>query len=174
LAVGGERVKGIKWLNEHLEEAILVLLVCFIACSMMLQVIMRFIFRSPLSWPEEMSQYFLVLAGFISVPYCIRKENTIRIDLLFSFLPRKLQKIVDVLMHIIMVGMMCWLFTGGYSVFTDAKAYNNLTATLRIPLYVIYALCLVFIVLGIFRMIQHIVFVFRSKALQENNQKIET
>ena len=157
-------MKVLKWLDEHFEEVMLSVVVCFIACSMMLQVIMRFIFKNALPWPEELSQYSLVLACFISIPYCIRKGNVIRIDILLQRLPKMAQKIADTVIHLIMIGLLIWLFIGGKAVYADAAAHNNLTATLRLPTAVIYGLCLVFLIVGIFRMVQHIVLLFLGKA----------
>lgn len=164
-------MKVIKWIDEHLEEVILVLLVSFISCSMMLQVIMRFVFKHALPWPEELSQYSLVLAGFISIPYCVRKGNMIRIDLLPSFLPKAVQKGIDIVLHAIMIAILAWLFYGGYGVYLDAATHGNATASLRLPLSVIYGIGLGFIVLGMIRMIQHIILLLRKTDTADNKQE---
>lgn len=166
-------MKVIKWLDEHLEESILVVLVCFISCAMMLQVIMRFVFHNALPWPEELSQYSLVLACFITIPYCVRKENMIRVDLLTSFLPKWIQNGIDIVMHVIMIAVLGWLISGAYSVFSDVAAHGNQTATLRLPLSVIYGIAIVFMVLGILRMVQHIVLQVKKKDAVEDGNKLD-
>ena len=47
-------MKILKWLDENLEAFICGCLLSVLSVIMMLQVIMRYIFSTPLSWPEEL------------------------------------------------------------------------------------------------------------------------
>ena len=44
--------KFLKWLDEDLEESILMLLLIAISVVMMAQVVMRYCFRQSMSWPR--------------------------------------------------------------------------------------------------------------------------
>lgn len=44
-------MKCIKWLDDNLEDFLMVLLLIGISVIMMLQVIMRYVFSSSMSWP---------------------------------------------------------------------------------------------------------------------------
>ena len=57
--------KVISWLDYNLEEVILLVLLGIISVTMMLQIIMRYLFSSPLSWVEELCRYCFVYSGMI-------------------------------------------------------------------------------------------------------------
>jgi len=67
-------MKVLRWLDDHLEEYILAVLLVTISCVMMLQIIMRYIFNSSLPWPEELTRYCFVWSGFLGIGYSIKRE----------------------------------------------------------------------------------------------------
>ena len=46
-------MKAVKWLDKHLEEVILVLLLSLIVLVMLYQIVMRYVFNDSLTWSEE-------------------------------------------------------------------------------------------------------------------------
>ena len=75
-----------KWVNRFVLLCINVSL-GVIALLVILQVTFRFIFNSPLPWPEELSRLFFIYLVFIGGAVSSRSETHISIDLIDSMLP---------------------------------------------------------------------------------------
>ena len=99
----------VKWLDEHFEEAILVILLAAISVIMMTQVVARSIFSS-MSWPEEFSRYCYIWTVFLSLGYTIKKGNMLRVGILMDMLPHKLRKSIEILTNLIMLALFAILF----------------------------------------------------------------
>ena len=65
-------MKVIRWLDDNLEEVMLIVLLICMVLAMGMQVAARYIFNRSLSWSEELTQYLFVWAAFISVSYCVK------------------------------------------------------------------------------------------------------
>ena len=65
--------KILHWLDENLEEFLLVLFLILMTLIMGVQVLSRYILGASLSWSEELTRYLFVWSGFLSVSYCSKK-----------------------------------------------------------------------------------------------------
>ena len=59
-------MKVLKWLDNNLEQAILLILLCGMTLVMGAQIIARYAFSASLSWSEEITRYMFIISGFIS------------------------------------------------------------------------------------------------------------
>ena len=66
-------MKIIRWLDDNLEEALLIALLVTMTLLMGLQVFSRYILNASLSWSEELTRYLFIWSGFLSISYCIKK-----------------------------------------------------------------------------------------------------
>ncbi|MDR1020405.1 MAG: TRAP transporter small permease, partial [Synergistaceae bacterium] len=144
-------------LDEHFEEAMMSAFLLIIAVSIMAQVIMRYIFNSALSWPEEISRYSLVIFCFMTIGYCVRKRSSLRIDTFVVLLPLKLQVILNIVFNIVLVLLYGYLCCAGFLITKDAFVNGNVTSALGIPLGAIYSITLFGLVIAILRLFQMIV-----------------
>ncbi|MCD7877405.1 MAG: TRAP transporter small permease [Cloacibacillus porcorum] len=147
-------MKVLKWIIRYLEEIVLGLLLTIITCSIMSQVVMRYIFNASLPWPEEVSRYAMVMMCFMSICFCIKYHSALKIDSIVMFLPIKMQALVTVVCNILFMVLLAYLFYGGYQVTSDAFENTNLTPALGIKLGNIYTVALLSILLAIFRLLQ--------------------
>ena len=77
----------IKWLDEHFEETLMIILLIIIACVTMIQVIVRKVpWLTSLTWAEEFCRFMWIWSVFISLPYTIRMENMLRVGVLVNLL----------------------------------------------------------------------------------------
>ena len=63
--------KLLKILDEHAEDVLAVILMSAATLIIVIQVIMRYLFKNSLSWSEEMARYLFVWMTFISISYGI-------------------------------------------------------------------------------------------------------
>ena len=82
-------MKVLKWLDNNLEQAILLILLCGMTIVMGGQIIARYAFSASLSWSEEITRYMFIISGFISASYCIKHGLSVKIDQLVGMLPGK-------------------------------------------------------------------------------------
>ena len=91
------------YLEENLEEILMVILLGAIALVIFAQVIAR-LFDKGFPWAEEFCRYCFVYTGMISAGYCIRKGVGIRVDALYSFFPKAVQLVIDYAGKILLTG----------------------------------------------------------------------
>ena len=81
--------KALQWLDENLEEVLLVIALAAMAVIMGIQVFARYIFGASLSWSEELTRYIFIWAGFLSVSYCTKKCISIKIEQFVAMFPKR-------------------------------------------------------------------------------------
>lgn len=57
------------WLNDSLEEFLMVASLILMTLIMGIQVFSRYVLGASLSWSEELTRYIFVWAGFLSVSF---------------------------------------------------------------------------------------------------------
>lgn len=144
----------IKWLDEHLEEALLIALLIVLTCSSGIQVIMRYVFNNSLVWSEEISKYAFIWSGFFSIGYCIKKGLSIKIDVLVQFLPRVLQKVFYALGMVVLLALLTLLFRASLLIVSQAVAGGQTSPALHIPMGYIYSGPVIGFGLAVLRIVQ--------------------
>ena len=127
-------MKLVKWFDEHMEEVLLTLLLVAIACIMLAQIIARYIFRSALSWSDELTRYMLVWAGFLSVSYCVKKRVSIKIEQLQNALPKRLIPVIRMIRHTIVFAYCVVMIPYAITYVKQAAASGATSAAMRIPM----------------------------------------
>ena len=150
-------LKLIKWLDEHFEESLLMLLLLFLNIVVMYSVIMRYFVGNALSWGEEITRYMFVWSAFLSISFCLRKENHIRIDMAVRALPPRLEWFFQILVDIIQLAFFCYMLNASYIATMGIKLSMQSSPALFIPMWLIYGASVVGFSLGILRGVQHLI-----------------
>ena len=148
------KLKLLKWLDNHLEEILLTLLLLGIACIMILQVFFRYVLNYSLSWSDELTRYFLVWSTFLSVSYCIRKRISIEIDQLLHMVPAKAIPWIRVARHLIILAFSIIMIPFAVTYVKLAIANGSTSAALQLPMYYIQSAPLIGFVLLAIRSLQ--------------------
>ena len=103
-------MKTLKFLDKHLEEFIMVLLLSSIVVIMLFQIIRRYIFNDSLSWSEEFCRYCFIWMMFVAFSYSARLGSDLRVDALIGMLPQGCRNIIEIINLIlcIMVPVSCF------------------------------------------------------------------
>ena len=96
-------MKVIKWLDKHFEGTLLSISLVMMTVILVAQIIMRYFFKSSLTWAEELSCILLVWSGFLSISYTLRTNTAMRLTMLLSYLPRLGRNAVLLAAQIIML-----------------------------------------------------------------------
>lgn len=160
-------MKVFKWIEENLEEFIMCILLIAMACIMMIQVIARFVFSNSLGWSEELTRYLFVWSTFLSISYCIRKNLTIRIDMIVEALPKAVKKIFYIVVDLIQLVMFAYLVQPSFTYLQRTIENNQVSTAMGIPMQVIYVAPLIGFILAVIRCIQDVYFQFTGKGSQK-------
>lgn len=148
-------MKLIKWLDDHLEESILAVLLVVITCVSFLQVVIRKIPWIPaLTWAEEFCRFCWIWSVFLSLPYTIRKGNMLRVTALLDILPHTLRQILNVLVDILTTACMALLGFHSVTVVSDIKSSSEMSPAMLWPMWIVYSVMLIGFVLATVRGIQ--------------------
>lgn len=164
-------VQKLKYVIEALEDWIAGLFIVSGLFLILLGVIMRYAFNSPLSFVEEYAGYMVVWGTMIGAVVALRDNHHIRIDMLYRLLPNRVKKSVDIFANV--VGLIFALFLVVYGVkgiFLDEfSAYRMGIVSIGegVQLWKVYMVMPLMGVLMLFRFIVRLVRV--SKGLPESD-----
>ena len=147
-------MKVLRWLDEYLEEAIMVVLLVCMVCIMGLQVVMRYVFNQSLSWSEELTQYMFVWTTFISVSYCVKKRISIKIEQIINALPQPGQTGLRLFRHALVFVFCIVMIPYAVTYVQQAIDSEATSAALGIPMYFIQSAPLVGFILLTVRVVQ--------------------
>lgn len=150
-------MKVIKWLDDNLEEFLMVLLLFGIALVMILQVVTRYVFNYSMSWSDELVRYFLVWSCFLSVSFCVKKRISIKIDSLLHAMPEKAKPWLRAVRHLIILVFCILMIPFAVTYIRQAVASGATSAAMQIPMYYIQSAPLVGFVLLAVRCLQALI-----------------
>jgi len=89
-------------------------LILLISVMVTLDIAARYLLGASSEWTIEFTAYFMVALIFFGLPYTTKEEANIKIDIIFSRLPEKIQKILTLLSSIVfmffaaLLGYLSW------------------------------------------------------------------
>ena len=167
-------MKALKWLDEHFEEAMLVLLLVLIACVELIQVVFRNLsFVTALTWAEEFCRFCWIWSVFLSLPYTIRKGSMLRVSVLLDVFPDKVRSFVNIAVDLITAGVMLLLGVNSITVVKNVINSGETSPAMLWPMWVVFIIMLPGFFLGFARAIQQAVVHmkgFSNRALSTKEQ----
>lgn len=160
-------MKALKWGYAHAEEVLLSIFLTAIVLISGVQVVARYAFNNSLTWSEELCRYLYVWSGFMTVSYCIRSGSIIKIDTVVMFLPKVVQKILDVITSIISFAIVGLLFKSSLGVVGNVIATGQLTSAMQIPIWIVYLCAPVGYCFIEIRLVEHLIRIFRGNKKSE-------
>lgn len=149
-------MKMLRWLDDNLEEMILIALLVAMTLLMGFQVFYRYILNASLSWSEELTRYLFIWSAFISISYCIKKWISIKIDQIINMFPKPVYVVFQLILNIILFLLFLYLSIHAVNYLEMSIASAQKSPALGLPMYVVQAAPLVGFVLAMFRSFQQI------------------
>lgn len=162
-----------KWFDENFEECLLMILLVLMTAVMFAQIIMRFVYRESMSWPEEFCRFSFVISGFLSIGYCIRKNKMLKVDILVGFFPDSVKKVFDLAGRVVTLIFFTYFSYYGYFAMMNSVRGGMKSPAMEVPMYVLYGSVFVGSVIGVIRQIQDLVKWFWKKEKKENKEVAE-
>lgn len=155
-------MKVLRWSDQHFEHMVLAVLLVVLTVLSFMNVILRYLFASGLSWSDEVCKYALVLSGFVSMPCWIRYNNGIRVDALVVLLPAGIQKLLLYGTDILMIVFLVFMTKGALDMAAACAKVGQKSPALQLPMAYLYGVIAFTFLLSIFRYLQ--VMVSRHRA----------
>lgn len=151
-------MKVVKWLDAHMEEFLLIILLVVISCVTFLQVIIRKIPWIPsLTWAEEFCRFCWIWSVFLSLPYTIRMGNMLRVGVILDMMPNVLRKTVNIIVDFVTIACMALLAFHSVSVVKGIWASGEASPAMLWPMWIVYSVMLIGFVLAVLRGLQQVV-----------------
>ena len=103
-----------------------------------LNVVMRAFFNSPIPGDVELIEVGMVCVGFLSLAWCAIRGMHISVDLVVSFLPKRIQAVFDIFGYLLGLGIFILLSWRAVAEGIANRELNNLSATLSFPIFPFY------------------------------------
>jgi len=147
----------VKWLDEHFEETLLIILLVAICTVMMTQVIMRKVFNNSLSWPEEFCRYCYVWTTFLTLTFSVRVGNILRVEVLVDLFPPVIRKLVYLLGNVAMLIFFAVFFFYSIKVVKGIALSGQKSTAMGLPMYMVYFSTTLGFGLGTIRTVQLVI-----------------
>lgn len=149
-------MKLLHWLDDNLEEMLLIILLTAMTLVMGVQVFSRYILNASLSWSEELTRYLFIWSAFISISYCIKKWISIKIDQLINVFSKSLYVVFQLLLNVVLCLFFLYMSYHAFCFLQDSIASAQRSPALGLPMYIVQAAPLVSFVLATIRSFQQI------------------
>ena len=93
------------------------------------EVIARYVFNSPTNWAHEAMFLMFGMQYLIAGGFCLRENAHVRVDVIYSQLPKRTRAIMDVITSVFFFIFMITLLTTGWIFFYDSFSVNEVSFT---------------------------------------------
>lgn len=152
----------LNWIDEYLEEVLLVAALAAMAVIMGVQVFCRYVLGASLSWSEELTRYIFIWAGFLSVSYCTKKCISIKIEQFVALFSKRGRAMFKVVNHTFELILFLYLIPFAWKYLMSAVANGQTSPAMGIPMYYVQAAPLVGFILSAIRVLQRWIVEFNT------------
>ncbi len=119
-------------LYDHLSVVCMTLILLLVVG----QVVMRYVFDSPLTWSEELAVYGMVYLTFIGSVMAMRDKEHIDVNIVYEFLPERFKRVFRIFSRLMTsIFLLVVIFFGFQLTFENFKVTSVAT---KIPMAYIY------------------------------------
>ena len=152
-----------RWIEEHFEEVFLVVTLTAMTVLVFGQTFLRFSIGKTPSWTQELAQFLQVYFVYLGASYAIKLDAHIRVTFIGKIIPPFLRNSFEITSYFCFMVFCGILIYWGIPLCNDIRNFNQVSAALRLPMYIPYlALPLGGIIMS-FRLIQKILQVLVKK-----------
>lgn len=154
--------KVLHLLDEHFEEWLLTLFLGLMAVIMLLQVIMRYVFKTALTWPEEVCRYLYIWCCFVGVSYCISRGSELKVDLTERLFKGKAKKAYRCILQLISVVLYAYFFYLSLPLVQQLISTGQTSSAAQIPMWLVYLSLPISMALAVFRAVQQVIVIWKK------------
>lgn len=136
---------------KRLEEFVLFLMVLQMGISVFIQVIMRYLFQSAITWLDELVHIEVVFLTFFGASLCVKYSAHISVDALKKSVHKEpYRSVMEALNHLVMAAYVSIVVSFGMKLISAMMTHTHYTPTLRIPKHYLYSVvCVALALIGV-------------------------
>ena len=115
---------------------ILIALLTVMSVVMLIQVLSRYLFNAPLTWPEELGRYLFIWIVFLGAALAFRKRAHLRIEFISSKIKPSLMAVIEKVTEFIILIFLIFIIYISIEVLTITGSQKS--PVLHIPMNYIY------------------------------------
>ena len=146
----------LKKIDNHLEDLLMVVLLCVMSLLIFVQVIMRYIFNNSLSWSEELARYLFIWMVYLAIGYAAKQRKHIKIDAALWLFPQRIRPYICIVGDIVVLLFSAFIIKTSYELFMKIAMLGQKSAAMGIPMQFVYMAPFVGFVLTFYRTLQTI------------------
>ncbi len=154
--------KVLNWIDENLEEVLMVAALAAMALIMGVQIFCRYVLGASLSWSEELTRYIFIWAGFLSVSYCTKKCISIKIEQFVALFPKRGKAMFKVVNHTFELILFLYLIPFAWKYLMSAITNGQTSPAMGVPMYYVQAAPLAGFILSAIRVLQRWILEWRT------------
>ena len=134
-------MKVIKTFGDILDKVFrifLQILVAAMAIVILMQVVFRYFFHSPLSWSEELARFSMIWITFFGASIAFKENSLSRVDLLVEMMPKTIKKALFIITDLIMLVITTMLFKYSVDLVKLPGTIMQKSAGLHLPMPIVY------------------------------------
>jgi len=113
------------------------LLVAVMAMAIFLQVLARYVFDYPLSWPEELGRFVFAWIVFLGIVPVIRADEMPALHVIYRWTPDKAGQFLKFIVSVVILGFLVIMLKGGFELM--ARQTAQISVALEVPMAVVYS-----------------------------------
>ncbi len=156
-------MKLLKWLDTSFEEILLLIMLILITGAMTLQIVMRYVFLSPLAWAEEFCRYCYIVSVFLSLAFTLKKGNMLRVNVVVDLFPTLLRNILGLFADILLLGGFVLFFQESITRTLFVRTTGQLSPAMQIPIWMMYCVMILGFGLAIIRSVSRMCAICASR-----------
>ncbi len=141
-----------RWLAQF-EQLLCGLLIIAFSTLLIVNVIGRYVFSSPLFFAEELAVYILVWMAFLAISVAIHHDQHVRLTMLVGVMPSHLQRLCYWLTELICLAVLATLLWYSIGWIRSPSAAFDIAITLDWPKWHFYLVVPIFCATGIFHIL---------------------
>ena len=150
-------MKLLRFLDDHLEEYLLIGSFFVTVTVIFIQVICRYVFGNSLSWSEELARYIFVWQIWLGASYAAKINKHINITVAREKMPQRVQVILEALVLVIWTAFAVFMVVKGKDVIAYIIKSKQRTPALQISMAIPYLSVPVGCGLMAFRILENVV-----------------
>ena len=151
-------MKFLRFLNDHFEEYLLVVLMVVEVVVVFAQVVTRYVFHSPLAWSEELARYMFIWLVWIGAAYATKLRKNIIIDVVASKFKGNVKLISEIINFVLFVVLMLFMLWTTSTVMMQVYESNSMGTGTHLPMWIVWLSLPLSMALNLLRYTQNFVY----------------
>ncbi len=131
-------IKSLSWFEKNFEEVFLIISLTSMVLLVFGQTATRFTTGNTPYWTQEIAQFIQVFFVYLGASYAVKKKAHMRITFLINKFPLKIQKLLEINSIILFIVFCVALVWFGTIICVNICQFHQVSAAMRIPMFIPY------------------------------------